>query len=1010
MKHGTRKGSAARVAVGICLSFLLGLALMVTISAATPVSYRTCDENGANWTTQSVTDYTIVTDSTQNWGADDGDPHWYVVDSQVTIRSRVTVTGDVRLILLDDCTLTTVQGIRVTGSNKLTVYTQSAGNRMGVLKAEAVNQEPCHAPIGGNSNEDGGVITINGGRITATLAAGCLGDPAGIGAGGYGNAGTITINGGWVHAEGSAGHGIGSGSGKTGGTVTIRGGYVRTNGIGAGGYNAKTDTFITGNAVVVCSGQINPNDQANWRGVIFNQSASGTLYGDSMTVTSAAEIPAGHTLTIPEGKTLRVGDGVPFRVQGTIHGDFTPGLLPRDLVLSQEIQIPYGQDPEAALSHQYTYAGDGTPEITWYADNNGTRGEPLATTPVYAGTYWFGVSLPATATHAAETGYASFTIVKLDLDAPAAPAWDDTVPEKATWQAVPDSSGYRVWLYCDGQACGDPVFTTDLFYIFHLPQLGTYTFTVMALGNDSGFGDSPASAFSDRIHAVSWETTHPVSGVVTARQIVAVHDGGVAVAPYPIPPVEHYDQIAPVWDYANTPITAPRTMKAFYVVNHYTVTFENGDGTPLDVQLLPYGHIPAYNGQTPVKAADPRYTYSFSGWTSSLVAVTGDVTYTPAFDRVVNCYTVTWKHENGRVLLEESLAWGEIPVYPGMTPIKPSTEAYSYEFAGWSPEVRAVNRDVTYTAQFRSGDNAYTVTWRNEDGTTLEVDENLPWGTTPRYDGTTPAKAETPFVTYTFAGWAPQVGQVTRDIVYTATFTATPKTATITWQNGDGSVLETSTVNMGDLPAYHGNTPQKAGDAQYTYTFAGWDQAIVAATGDTTYKATFASSVNVYTVTWMDEDGTLLRTQHLPFGTVPAYDGATPIKSATAQTSYAFKGWDQPLTAITDDTAFTATYAAIPNTLQVVFMADGQVIATQSVAYGGAAQPPAIPTKEGYTKTAPVWSAPTDKITANITIQAVYTPDPVAEPKGCRSLVVVPLVGLLPIAAAICLVSKSKEE
>ncbi|MCD7762677.1 MAG: InlB B-repeat-containing protein, partial [Lachnospiraceae bacterium] len=140
-----------------------------------PVNY--IDEKGE---TQTCEEYTLLTADTTAWT----DGNWYVVGSEVEITDRITVSGTVNLILVDECALTCV-GITVNSGNTLNIYGQESGT--GALTAE--NCSEYYAGIGGEKNESSGTITINGGMVTATGGY----DGAGIGGGGERSGSDITI-------------------------------------------------------------------------------------------------------------------------------------------------------------------------------------------------------------------------------------------------------------------------------------------------------------------------------------------------------------------------------------------------------------------------------------------------------------------------------------------------------------------------------------------------------------------------------------------------------------------------------------------------------------------------------------------------------------------------------------------------------------------------------------------------------------------------------------------------
>ena len=67
-------------------------------------------------------------------------------------------------------------------------------------------------------------------------------------------------------------------------------------------------------------------------------------------------------------------------------------------------------------------------------------------------------------------------------------------------------------------------------------------------------------------------------------------------------------------------------------VPRYTVRFVNEDGTELQSGAVACGETPAYTGVTPTKSPSATHTFAFAGWTPEITEVTGDMTYTAAFN------------------------------------------------------------------------------------------------------------------------------------------------------------------------------------------------------------------------------------------------------------------------------------------------------------------------------------------------------------------------------------------
>ena len=202
----------------------------------------------------------------------------------------------------------------------------------------------------------------------------------------------------------------------------------------------------------------------------------------------------------------------------------------------------------------------------------------------------------------------------------------------------------------------------------------------------------------------------------------------------------------------------------------YNITWKNYDGTILKEEKVAYGTVPSYSGETPQKEADVQYTYSFSGWSPSLVAVEGDAEYIAQFANEARKYDITWKNYDGSIIKVDKLEYGALPEYEGDTPEREPDMEYVYVFSGWSPTIIPVEGNAEYTAQFTPETRTYTVTWANYDGSVLEVDNNVPFGTLPQFDGGTPTRVNPHGIKYTFKGWDQTPVPVWCDVTYTAQY------------------------------------------------------------------------------------------------------------------------------------------------------------------------------------------------------------------------------------------------
>ncbi|WP_274707204.1 InlB B-repeat-containing protein, partial [Aliidiomarina quisquiliarum] len=385
------------------------------------------------------------------------------------------------------------------------------------------------------------------------------------------------------------------------------------------------------------------------------------------------------------------------------------------------------------------------------------------------------------------------------------------------------------------------------------------------------------------------------------------------------------------WDVAFDSVTDNMTVTAQYSINSYTVSFVDYDNSPLGSDTVEY--LTAATAP-----ADPTRTgYTFTGWSVAFASVIENMTVTAQY--TINSYTVSFVDYDNSPLGSDTVEY----LTAATAPADPSRTGYT--FSGWDVAFDSVTADITVTAQYSI--NSYTVTFNDFDGSLLGTD-------TVDYLTAATAPADPTRTGYTFSGWDVAFDSVTADITVTAQYSI--NSYTVSFVDYDNSPLGSDTVE------YLTAATAPADPSRTGYTFSGWDVAFDSVTADITVTAQY--SINSYTVTFNDFDGSLLGTD-----TVDYLTAATAPADPT-RTGYTFAGWDVGFDSVTDNMTVTAQYSI--NSYTVTFNDfDGTLLGSDTVEYLTAATAPADPTRTGYTFAG--WDIAFDSVTADITVTAQYT-------------------------------------
>ena len=375
--------------------------------------------------------------------------------------------------------------------------------------------------------------------------------------------------------------------------------------------------------------------------------------------------------------------------------------------------------------------------------------------------------------------------------------------------------------------------------------------------------------------ANSYTLTYTVDGEVYRTETVVY---GTAITALAAPTKEGYT----FGGWSEIPATMPAkdvTIVGSFTVNSYILTYMV-DGEVYKTETVVYG--------TAITApAEPtKEGYTFSGWSGLPATMPAkDVTVVGSF--VTNGYTLTYVVD-GEVYKTLVYEYGSTIV---AEPI-PTKEGYT--FSGWSnlPATMPAN-DVTVSGSFTI--NKYLVTFKI--GDTVVASESLEYGTAivapeaPEKEG------------HAFNGWGKVAETVpAHDVTYEGSYSVNSYTLTYMV---DGEKYWEGTVAYGTaLTALE--APTKQG-----HTFSGWSglPATMPA-NDVTVNGSF--TIDKYTVTFYDWDGTVLKVETVAWG-----QAATAPADPTRE-GYTFTGWDFDFTNVVWDLAVNAVYVKNAETVYTV--------------------------------------------------------------------------------------------
>jgi hypothetical protein len=427
----------------------------------------------------------------------------------------------------------------------------------------------------------------------------------------------------------------------------------------------------------------------------------------------------------------------------------------------------------------------------------------------------------------------------------------------------------------------------------------------------------------------------------------------------------------------------------------YTVSFVDEDDSPIASAEYAYG-----TAASAIVLPDAPFKANrrFVGWNPEVSDVAGAAEYVAQYVDD-NKFVVTWRNDDGTVLYEKTYSSGETPVYGGETPVKESTDEYSYEFAGWTLSAESEAGDREYVAAYTGTKREYLVRFVNYDETLL-LETMYEYGTVvadievPE----NPTKPSTETNVYTFVGWSPELSDVTGEVTYTARFAGRPITSSSSSAVVSSSSAESSSSQESSSSEASSSSEEESSSSEETAESSSSETVVSSSSEEPEISSSSAeessSSVQMFTVTYECRLAPAINCwlRNIPYQITVAE--GTPISSVipaenpkisfdeTEQYTYEFVEWSFTGETVNENIQLIAEFIRVVRQYTITFVDwDGSEIASDDYEYGTSATDitPSAPTRESdeqYSYTFAGWSPAVAIVTGEATYTATYTPTP----------------------------------